>query len=222
MSRQVAALALASVMAGSVLVSGCVAAAGAAGLQGAQNRTIGQAVDDAAASNQIKLGLVAEGGLGEVDVEVVDGLVLLSGRVATPELRTRAEDIAWTSQYTFDVANEVVIERPGGFFTNLADEVTTTRVRAALLGSSSVRSFNFNIETYDGIVYLMGIVSTPEERVAAAEEASRVGGVRQVVSYVRVRAPAAPQGPAPVQGAGQEPYDPSRPATDDDLLGGNY
>lgn len=218
MSRPSALLALASV----ALLSGCVAAAGAVGVRDAQTRTIGQAVDDAAASNEIKLGLLAEGGLGEVDVEVVDGLVLLSGRVSTPEQRTRAEDIAWSSQYTFDVANEVVIERPGGFFTNLADEVTSTRVRAALLGSSSVRSYNFNVETYDGVVYLMGIVASPEERVAAAEEASQVGGVRQVVSYVRVRDPASAPASAPVQDAAQDPYDASRAGAEDDLLGGNY
>ncbi|MEM1105411.1 MAG: BON domain-containing protein [Pseudomonadota bacterium] len=173
--------------------TGCVAAAvagaGTVGVAAAQERTVGQAVDDAATSSQIKTRLLQEGGYGEVDVEVVDGLVLLSGRVSSPEMRTRAEDVAWSSKRTFDVANEIQIERPGGFFNNVADEVITARVRARLIGSSSVKSYNFNIETYDGVVYLMGIASTREELVAAAETASEAGGVQQVVSYVRVREP---------------------------------
>ncbi len=46
---------------------------------------------------------------------------------------------------------------------------------------------NYNIETYDGVVYLMGIARTQAELKEAAERASRVGGVQRVVSYVRVR-----------------------------------
>lgn len=206
-----------------VPLTGCVAAgvagAGTVAVAAAQERTVGQAVDDAATSNEIKTRLLREQGYGEVDVEVVDGLVLLSGRVASPEMRTRAEDVAWSSRRTFDVANEIQIERPGGFFANVSDEVITARVRARLIGSSSVKSFNFNIETYDGVVYLMGIASTEDELVAAAEIASRVGGVQQVVSYVRVRTPRNEAALSPSDIPASE-FDQQRDAADRDLLGG--
>lgn len=205
-------------------LSGCVAAgvagAGTVAVAAAQERTVGQAVDDAATSNEIKTKLLQQAGYGEVDVEVVDGLVLLSGRVSSPEMRTRAEDVAWSSKRTYDVANEIQIERPGGFFNNVADEVITARVRARLIGSSSVKSFNFNIETYDGVVYLMGIASTEEELVAAAETASKVGGVQQVVSYVRVREPRGQAALDPSSAVPVSPTDAQRDAADQDLLGG--
>lgn len=207
-------------------LTGCVAAAvgavGTVGVSAAQDRTLGQAVDDATASGEIKTKLLRESGFREVDVEVADGLVLLSGRVNTPEHRVRAEDIAWSSNRVFDVANEINIERPGGFFAAVGDEVTTARVRRALIASPAVKSFNFNIETYDGVVYLMGIALTPEERVAAAEEASFVGGVRQVVSYVRVRDPAGRQTAAPSQDGHPPAYEDPDAAADQDLLSGNY
>ncbi len=115
-----------------ILVSGCAAAvigtAGAVGVASVQERSLGEAVDDSTVSNQIKAMLLNESGFGEVDVEVVQGLVLLSGRVATPEHRVRAEDIAWTATRTRDVANEIVIEQPGGFFANASDELITARV----------------------------------------------------------------------------------------------
>ena len=207
-------------------LTGCVAAAagaaGAVGVAAAQDRTVGQAVDDATMSNEIKAKLLSENGFGEVDVEVANGLVLLSGRVSSPEMRVRAEDIAWSSKLTRDVANEIQIERPGGFFANVNDEVITARVRAALLTSATVTSLNFNIETYDGVVYLMGVARTQGELVAAAEKAANVGGVQQVVSYVRVRDPAPIAQRTPSQGYSTPAYSGAEAEADQDLLGGNY
>lgn len=199
----------------SILASCAAAAVGAAGVTAVslnQERTLGEAVDDAALSTDIKSRLLANGGLGEVDVEVSGRLVLLTGRVAFPELRVKAEDLAWASEMTRDVANEIQIEAPGGFAKNATDELISARVRARLLGSSSVKASNINVETYDGVVYLMGIARNERELTRAAEEASVARGVRQVVSYIRLRdsrgdiVPYTPQDPAP--------YDP------DELAGG--
>jgi len=173
-----------------LLSSGCVAvvagAAGAVGVSAAQDRSMGQALDDSTLSNDIKTRLLSEEGFGEVDVEVAQGLVLLSGRVNTPEQRVRAEDIAWSAPRTQDVANEINIEPAGGFLANAADELVTARVRASLMASKTVKSINYNIETYNGVVYLMGIARSQEELKEAAERASVVTGVKRVVSYVRV------------------------------------
>ena len=188
MSRIIASLSLLALL---PAVSGCataiVGAAGAGAVTATQERSFGEALDDAAVSNEIKSRLIANGGLGEVDVEVAGGLVLLSGRVQTPELRLKAESIAWGVKRADDVANEIRIESPGGFFSNASDELISTRVRARLLGSSSVQANNFNVETYGGTVYLLGVARTPDELEKAAQEASLVGGVNQVVSYVRLR-----------------------------------
>lgn len=188
MSRLIASLSLIALM---PALSGCataiVGAAGATAVTATQERSFGEALDDAAVSNEIKSRLLANGKLGEVDVEVAAGLVLLSGRVQTPELRLKAESIAWSVKRADDVANEIRIESPGGFFANASDELISARVRARLLGSSTVQVNNFNVETYGGTVYLLGVARSSKELEKAAEEASLVGGVNQVVSYVRLR-----------------------------------
>ena len=213
-------------------LGGCVVAAvgtaGAVGLTAAQDKTMGEALDDATVSNEIKAKLLSEnsGKFGEVDVEVSSGLVLLSGRVNAPEDRVRAEGIAWSSTRTQDVANEIRIEPPGGFLANLSDEVITGRVRARLIGSRTVKSLNFNIETYDGVVYLMGIARSAKELKRAAEEASYVSGVKQVVSYVRIREPAAGPPEPVIEGqptSYQNGSDPSYgTGTDAGLIGVSY
>lgn len=188
MARLPASFALAALF---PLVSGCmvaaVGAAGSAAVSASQERTFGEAIDDAAVSTEVKSKLLSHGGMGEVDVEVAGGLVLLSGRVATPELRVEAESLAWSAKRTRDVANEIRIEAPGGFFANASDEFISAKVRARLIGSSSVQARNINVETYGGVVYLMGIVRNQDELEKAAEEASYASGVKQVVSYMRLR-----------------------------------
>ena len=213
MSRLIASLSLVAFL---PMVSGCATAIiGAAGVTAAtatQERSFGEALDDAAVSNEIKSRLLANGKMGEVDVEVAAGVVLLSGRVQTPELRLKAESIAWSVKRADDVANEIKIESPGGFFANASDELISTRVRARLLGSSTVQVNNFNVETYGGTVYLLGIARSAEELEKAAQEASLVGGVNQVVSYVRLR-----------NSRGEiVAYQPNTPQTQDvgELLGG--
>ncbi len=188
MSRLTASLALIAAL---PILGGCatavVGAAGAGAVTATQERSFGEAIDDAAISNEIKGKMLANGGLGEVDVEVAGGLILLSGRVQTPELRMKAESIAWSAKRASDVANEVRIEAPGGVFSNLSDEAISGAVRSRLLGSSSVKASNFNVETYGGTVYLLGVARNEAELQKAAEEASMARGVQQVVSYVRLR-----------------------------------
>ena len=213
MSRRIfGLLALSTLPLLSGCVTGLVAATGVTAVTASQERSFGEAIDDASISSQIKAKLVAHGGMSEVDVEVAAGLVLLSGRVWTPELRLKAEEIAWSARRAKEVANEIQIEAPGGIWANASDELISSRVRARLVGSKSVQSRNFNVETYGGTVYLLGIARSVAELEKAAEEASYVSGVRQVVSYVRLR-----------DDRGQVvPYSPSQPAPENpnELLGG--
>ncbi|MGB1069850.1 MAG: BON domain-containing protein [Henriciella sp.] len=170
------------------MLTGCVVkAVGAAAMSASQERTTGEAIDDATLSSDIKSKLNVHGSLNEVDVEVAGGLVLLSGRVSSPELRIMAEDLAWSSRRTQDLANEIIVEAPGGTLANASDELISARVRARLLGSSSVKSSNINVETYNGTVYLLGIARSEDELQRAAEEASYAGGVQRVISYIRLR-----------------------------------
>ncbi len=207
-------------------VVAAVGAAGAVGLSAAQDRTMGEAIDDITAGTQIKTKLLAENSekFMEVDVKAVNGLILLSGRVNYPEDRTRAEGIAWSAALTRDVANEIKIEPPGGFMANLSDEVVTNRVRARLIGSKTVKSVNFHIETYDGVVYLMGTARTAKELKQAAEEASVVSGVKQVVSYVRIHEQ--PHGPPEPAIEGQPTSYQTGPdasyGSNAELIGANY
>jgi osmotically-inducible protein OsmY len=171
-----------------------------------QDKTLGQSIDETNAATQIRTRLLASGGpnhFGEVDVEVEDRFVLLSGRVPSEEDRQTAERIAWSVNIIDEVADELVVEQ-----RNVKRDVNDIRigqqVRARLLAARKVNSLNYNVQVYDGVVYLLGQARSDEEVKAAAEQASVVRGVNKVVSYVKVRGPAARPGEA------QAPVEPPR------------
>jgi osmotically-inducible protein OsmY len=184
--------------AASLSVSGCVTAAigtaASVGIYAAQDRTIGEGIDDAAASQQVKMRLMAadSGAFQEVDVEVANRSLLLSGTAPTAEHRQAAETIARSVRTVDHVYNEIVIGEPSSFVRSAQDELITAQIRTRLAASPSVRAINVNIETFHGNVYLMGLARTQHELERAAEIASVVGGVHRVVSFMQVRAPDMP------------------------------
>jgi osmotically-inducible protein OsmY len=195
-------------IAASTVVSGCVTAAvgtaASVGIYAAQDRTIGEGIDDATASNQVKLRLLAadRAAFQEVDVEVANGNLLLSGAVPTAEHRQAAETIARSVVTLDNVFNELFIGPRSGLVRGAQDEMITAQIRARLTASPAVRAINVNIETFNGNVYLMGTARSEQELQRAAEIASVVGGVQRVVSFMQVRAPAMPyyaQAPGPPQ-----------------------
>ncbi len=124
--------------------------------------------------------------LDGVDVEVTQGIVLLSGEVPRQEDRIEAERIAWTGDTVSQVANEITVGERATTGANAQDELTSQAVRAALLGDSQVRSINYNVEVNNGVVYLLGVARSGEELERAAQTAARVNGVDRVVTYVRI------------------------------------
>ena len=162
-----------------------------------KERPVGRSIDDTNASIAIGARLRRyPGDMSGVRVAVEDGFVLLTGNVATPQLRLEAEKIAWGAPKVVRVANEIQVAGHRGFFGNARDRWITTRVRSRILSDSAVRSLNVNIETRNKVVYLLGLVRTQGEIERITYHASLVPGVTRVVSYLRVAAPPAPPGPA--------------------------
>jgi len=192
------ALAIICAFAASASVGGCVTAAlgtaASVGVYAMQDRTIGEGIDDATASNQVKMRLMAadSAAFAEVDVEVANGNLLLSGAAPTAEHRQAAETIARSVGTVHNVYNEIFVGQRSGLARNAQDEFITAQIRTRLTASPSVRAININIETFHGNVYLMGTARSDHELQRAAEIASIVPGVRRVVSFMQVRTPPQP------------------------------
>lgn len=124
--------------------------------------------------------------MGGVDVEVAEGVVLLTGSVPRKEDRIEAARIAWSAPNIIQVGNEIMIQEKQGIVRNTKDGLLEKSVRARLTADKYVKGHNFNIETHEGIVYLLGVARDPGELGRAAKIASMTRGTREVISYVRI------------------------------------
>jgi osmotically-inducible protein OsmY len=67
------------------------------------------------------------------------------------------------------------------------DAVITSKVKAAILGESTLKSAEINVETYKGIVQLSGFVSSQAAASKAVELARAVKGVSSVKNDMRIK-----------------------------------
>jgi len=67
------------------------------------------------------------------------------------------------------------------------DSVITTKVKSAILGESTLKSAEINVETYKGVVQLSGFVSSQADINKAVEVARGVKGVKSVNNDMRLK-----------------------------------
>lgn len=182
--RRVLGLAMAAGL--SVTLSGCFPLAAGSLVMGTlaatDRRTLGAQTDDQAielktyARLRERLGPLAKG----ISVTSFNRKVLLTGQAADPKARVEAEAIAAGVENVRGVVNELAATPALGLGTASNDAYLSTRVKAALVDVKEVSANSIKVVTEDSVVYLMGLVTEMEGRVAA-EVSSRVSGVRRVV-----------------------------------------
>lgn len=183
--------AFAATVALALALSGCgpaavVAIGAGVGAGVAQERTTRDQMTDFEIGASIQNALANESGalFRAVDLEVVEGRVLLAGSVPNPESRIRAVEIAWATPGVAEVINEIDVAGSSGASGYANDAWISTQVRGRLIGTAGVNALNFNVDTVNGVVHLIGLARTPGEIERAARAAAAVPGVRQVVSHV--------------------------------------
>ncbi len=168
-----------------LIMGGC--AVTTAAVQGG-DRSVTRSMNDISAARAIKarMGRAYEYSLGGVDVEVAEGIAVLSGQAPTENDRIEAEKIAWSAPGIYKVGNEIRIRGKQGLLGNAEDGFLKNAIRTRFVADNTVRSMNYNIEVHDGIVYLLGVAKTPQELERATHIASTTKGTQEVISYVRL------------------------------------
>ncbi len=122
-----------------------------------------------------------------VDVEVSQGRVLLTGTVENIDLRIEATRIAWSVKGVRTVINEIQISESDSILNFADDLVISTKVMAKIMLDEEVNSLNYNIETVNKIVYIIGISSSIDEKQKIIDLSKEVFGVEEVVDYIIIK-----------------------------------
>jgi osmotically-inducible protein OsmY len=119
-----------------------------------------------------------------VSTEVVEGRVLLTGSVPRREDRIDAGKLAWEVEGVREVVNEIEVGEDVTATAFLEDVWITSQLRARLIADRGINSVNFNIETVNKTVHLIGLAQSRAELDAVVALARKVPGVKRVVSHV--------------------------------------
>ncbi len=153
------------------------------------DRSIGEFVDDVLIKTILKNSYFdqSEKIFFNVDVEVSQGRVLLTGTLENIDLRIEATRIAWGVKGVQTVINEIQISQSDSILNFADDLVISTKVMAKLMLDEDINSLNYNIETVNKIVYIIGISSSSDEKQKAIDLSKEVFGVEEVIDYVAIK-----------------------------------
>lgn len=176
-------------------LQGCVAAVvgggATVGVAAVQERSIGDALDDAVIYTNVNHELLEK----DIDlyraigIEVVEGRVLLTGSVRSPDDRVEAVRLAWQAAGVKEVINEIQVTDKSTLADFARDSWISTQLKSKLLFDKRIRDINYNVETVNGVVYMIGVAQDTAELERATNHARTIRHVRQVVSHVRLKAP---------------------------------
>lgn len=69
----------------------------------------------------------------------------------------------------------------------VGDAATTTKIKAAFLAESTIKSMDINVDTVDGVVTLTGSTDTKESSQKAAEIAGAIENVKKVNNELAIK-----------------------------------
>lgn len=197
---------LLSLMASSLLLSGCVGAAigaGAAlGVSAAKEGGLQSSVKDEAI--RIKISDLwfkrSTDMFRKLNLTVNQGRVLVTGVVNNPEDRVEAVRLAWQPKGVKQVINEIRVGNSDSFGTYAQDTWIAGQLRTRLTFDKYIQSINYSIEVVQGTVYLMGVAQDQQELDRTINVSRRIKGVKEVISYVKLAGIDADIGPTQVGG----------------------
>ena len=174
-----------------LLLAGCFAApvligagAGAGAMMVSEDRRPqAQIAQDDAATSRIQ-DLFAQQNLnGEpnrIRYTVYNGVVLLVGQVPNDAARALAHQAAQSAPGIKNVINELTVGKTISASTIASDSYLSSKVRSKLASTRDFKSTHLTIVVENGSVYLMGLMTKEEQRIAVAVT-REVDGVKRVV-----------------------------------------
>ena len=146
-------------------------------------------VDDATIKVQISNAIFqkSEPIFTSTSTTVIDGTVLITGEVPTPEDRLMLTKLAWGVKGVKEVHNDVTVAGSESLSNFASDSLITTKLKLLLLRDAEILNINYSVETVNGTVYLMGIAQNEAELQRVKNHAKEISGVRHIVSYVKMK-----------------------------------
>ncbi len=146
-------------------------------------RTPGVVIDDGVLENVVEREIrAADLGYKGSHIVIVayNGVVLIAGQVPTALLKEKASTVTQGIRRVRKVHNELTVGGPTSIFARSNDGWLTSKVKSRLIAARETNGSKIKVQTENGVVYLMGLVSR-EQADAAVNVTRNVYGVQKIV-----------------------------------------
>ena len=149
-------------------------------------RTIGTQIDDNIMQKNLSARIINRNAkyLFAVKPKVIDGRIFITGKVNTVEEKLNITKLAWEIKGARSVKNDLKIREQFDIQQFSKDILITSQLRTAMIASKTIKSTNYNIDTYKKKIYIYGIAESEEERAEVINEAKQVLDVEDVISSI--------------------------------------
>ena len=149
-------------------------------------RTIGMQIDDTIMQKNLvaRLSLSEKQYFLNIQVEVLDGRIFLSGKVNEPEEKIKITKLAWETKGVREVKNAITIKGSSNFKQTAKDILITSQLRTALIFNKKTKARNYTLETINKKIYIFGIAMNNEEKKEVLSEAEKIYDVEKVVPSI--------------------------------------
>jgi osmotically-inducible protein OsmY len=153
-----------------------------------RDKKLGDSISDTETETKIKKKLYAISPVlySDVSVLVDHGCVLLTGIVHESHWVNLAEKEAWATDGVVHVDNCLSYGDIISATQLVKDGFITSSCRTALLCTKNVKSVNFKLKTMVGVVYVLGLAGSIQERNLVLSKIQSVSGVKKILSYIRI------------------------------------
>ena len=149
-------------------------------------RTIGMQIDDTIMQKNLvaRLSLSEKKYFLNIQVEVLDGRIFLSGKVDKPEEKIKITKLAWETKGVREVKNAITIKGNSNFKQTAKDILITSQLRTALILNKKTKARNYTLETINKKIYIFGIAMDNEEKKEVLLEAEKIYDVEKVIPSI--------------------------------------
>ena len=169
---------------------GILASGGASTMVVAEgDRSIGSVIDDATIKLNLSTKFLQSGNnlFLNINSNVIEGRVLLTGIVDTQEIRIDSVRRVWEIAGVKEVINEIEVGNKTTIKEYANDLWINTQVKSLAAKTIGLRALSYNFETIRGKVYIAGITSKPEQIKAVVDSTKTIKGVKEIINYVIIK-----------------------------------
>jgi hyperosmotically inducible protein len=149
---------------------------------GTDERTFGRLIDDSTITTKVNMAFIDDPMIAtsKIDVDTIEGKVMLTGVVGTMVEVERAIEVAQGVEGVVKVVDNLQVGTKS-LGQSFNDKVLGSKIKAKLIGEPNIRSLNIDVDVERSVVTLTGKVDHQVNKSRIIEIARTTGGTVKVV-----------------------------------------